>query len=520
MGYKALTKSWTTTSFVKAHSITLPDKSTVPSSDYGNEIRYTITIAENSNTLNWTAEVLTAYAGPNGSEHPATYISFKINGAEVETGFGNRYIYGQIDESWNNFPTKAGTSRTGAIILADNLSSIDISGASFVYYNENHSPTINNTIKEKFSETVYLAKAAEENSAGGSILISSGEGDGYIKIFVNGFIIGSGNEITETTITVQFLDDKGSNVGSSIIYNTTNEWHKGISIPADATKVYVKAKGKSKYGSDVIKERTSFVYTAPSIANLKLYWTSNSRREDKVPSGIKADAVSKLKDNITWHWSGIEPGINTPITGYRIFVYKSAGYIRAPGPSMYYYKIEDGKVKLKTNPQDNNGNPLSGNSLPLVENMEIDDGIQTNVFNISHTPGSNNLESATNGQGTHYLTISTNATYGSFSFNPKAAGFENKDYCIFEIIVDYNWKSVEEDTAASWHATPVTSEPDGRNCNCYFKNSANVWVKTADGADSSTWKEAESVWVKTDDGWREAEDLWIKTAYDTWSESS
>ena len=366
-------------------------------------------------------------------------------------------------------------------------------------------------------------KLWESNGVGGAISVIS-DGYGNAKINIPNFTVGAGNKITATAIKIQFQDKNGT-VKKSITKNATGSYTEAI--PAGATKVYVEANGTSKYGSNVSKNKTLKVYTKPSVANLQISWDSNSRKTDNVPNNIKADATSKLKDNITWSWSGAKAGINTPIAGYRIFVYKSIGHKLLAGKSRYSYTTENNKVKLKTTLSDNEGNPLNGNSLPLAKTMKVN-GKDENVFSLSFSIADSKVTAATTYYDTHYFDFDTNATSGSISFNPKAAGFENKDYCIFEVILYYNWKNSESANAVTEYATPITSEPEndcysgaiGKSCNCYFKNSANVWVKTVDSTNASAWKEAESIWVKTSSGWKEAEGLWVKTDTNTWSESS
>lgn len=308
---------------------------------------------------------------------------------------------------------------------------------------------------------------------------------------------GTNNPVTSSKLTVVFKNATldGSQVGSTvkkILIGSSGSTNDGkafegstgitITIPDGALLAEVDLSSEGKVGTlggFIVLTSGNISFGKPNPPT-KLSYSSTGGK-------------FRLKDNLTWTWSGATNGHNARVDGYRIFIYKNGDTNTADKN----YAIKN-PIKLDTSI----GETAAGT--PYVEKAIT---------------------------STNYATDPKEA---SLTFNPKddvigttdATKFKSGDRCYCRVFsyakwgenIHYSEKSLlgvvksagtNNDTIIYITGTP-----------CTLKNAATVWVRVDTNGDGTpdTWKEG-TVYVYHNNKWKEAEGVYVHDG-SKWKEST
>lgn len=341
-------------------------------------------------------------------------------------------------------------------------------------------------------------------------------GNNTITITGNNATDGISNPVTSSKITVQFDNQTTATeyslsvaAGASYTLGVNNYSDKdAIRIPEGATSVTVTLESEGTYPGTVSATATEAVkyygypeapkkmwvntgkisyYTVTKNADgelvknnsLKSSYSYVSETGDNLDKNNKIKP--KVKDLLMWRWSGQKAGTNTPVEGFRVYIYKNL----LDGDNILHkeYSVDiSSPYGVDTK---NDGTAAACTITPR-------DDDETNVGDY-HDIGID----AVNEKNTQY------------GFYPNNEGFAAKDVCACKV---YTYS-----TMGNGAKIFSTSYLLGR---CELFNSAVVWVKTdVYPAVNAGWQEG-IPYVKTSDGWKEAESVHVKNSSTTWKEST
>lgn len=309
---------------------------------------------------------------------------------------------------------------------------------------------------------------------------------------------GTNNPVTSSELTVVFKNATlgGSQVGLTVektLIGSSGSTANGtafngstgitIAIPDGALLVEVNLSSEGKVGTlggFIVSTSGNISFGKPNPPTTLSYSSTGGK--------------FRLKDNLTWTWSGATNGHNARVDGYRIFIYKN------------------------------------GDTNTADENYAIKNPIELDTSTGETAAGTPYVEKAIT--STNYATAPKGA---SLTFNPKddvigttdATKFKSGDRCYCRVFsyakwgenVHYSEKSLlgvvksagtNNDTIIYITGTP-----------CTLKNAATVWVRVPKNPPTDktlVWKEG-TVYVYHDSGWKEAEGVYVREG-SKWKEST
>lgn len=267
------------------------------------------------------------------------------------------------------------------------------------------------------------------------------------------------NGVSFTTTSSKTLIDNASGVAGG------GNIDEDFTIPDGATTVYAALSGDPIFGMAIciFSDNTEITFGDPNPPTAISFSTA---KQDK----------PRLKDDLTWSWSGATNGHNAAVAGYRVIIYKN----------------------------NKNGEPTTAVKLAVAEDNWV----------------------------TQYGAPYVETTNTSIVFNPitgvasdSANKFASKDRCYCRVFSYAHWgNAVHYSPRSLLGIVDSAGNHSGiiykTGTKCTLHNSAVVWVKTdVDPTVNAGWQEG-IPYVKTSDGWKEAESVHVKNSSTTWKEST
>jgi hypothetical protein len=269
-------------------------------------------------------------------------------------------------------------------------------------------------------------------------------------------------------------DSPGGDVRNSADSATDSQAVKYYGYPEAPKKMWVNT-GKISYYT-VTKNADGELVKNNSLKSSYSYVSETGDNLDK-NNKIKP----KVKDLLMWRWSGQKAGTNTPVKGFRVYIYKNL----PAGDNVLHKEY----------------------SVDISSPYGVDTTNEGTAAACTITPKE---DGATLVGDYHDIGIdAVNEKNTQYGFYPNNEGFAAKDVCACKV---YTYS-----TMGNGAKIFSTSYLLGR---CELFNSAVVWVKTDVYPDvNAGWQEG-IPYVKTSDGWKEAESVHVKNSSTTWKEST